>query len=287
MRIRIGIQLTVFIVGFVWGVDAVRVGQADDAPSAEEQQAAAQRLKEMQSLAQACRLSREVDSQQAYVLEPKPLLRWSNPISGVVDGSMWLWTQAGRPVATVDLFSANKGMSWTVQCQSLSLEPFTCQQHAEVRWTPTKPGLELKPVPGAAAPAKTAAGRLTQMRALAREFTVEDDFKTRFRGTEFTTHELRLLAQPLYRYGGDEQPVPDGALFAYVLATACEALLIVEVGEVDGQPAWLYGFAGQTCYELRAKHKEQVVWTQPCWDSAYDKNNPYFAFRPSAPPSPK
>lgn len=288
IRIRIRAALVILAVALsVAAPCAIRGADPASEKSAEEQQAAAERLKEMESLAQSCRLSREVASQKAYVLEPKPLLRWSNPISGVVDGSMWLWTQEGRPVATVDLFSANKGLSWTLQCQSLSLEPFTCQQHDEVQWTPRRGAFELKPVPGAAAPAKTAAARLTQMRAIAREFIVEDDFKTRFRGTEFTTHELRLLAQPLYRYGGDEQPVQDGALFAYVLATACEALLIVEVGEVDGQPAWLYGFAGQTCYELRAKHKEQVVWTQPCWDSAYDKNNPYFAFRPSAPPSPK
>ena len=290
MPIRIRMPAAVLIFAVVLGLEVVRVARADDAApekSAAEQQAAAERLKEMESLAQSCRLSREVASQKAYVLEPKPLLRWSNPISGVVDGSMWLWTHEGRPVATVDLFSANKGLSWTLQCQSLSLEPFTCQQHDEVQWTPRQPGLQLKPVPGAAAPAKTAAARLTQMRAIAREFIVEDDFKTRFRGTEFTTHELRLLVQPLYRYGGDEQPIKDGALFAYVLATACEALLVLEVVEIDSQATWHYGLAGQTCYELRARHKAKLVWTQPCWDSAYDKNNPYFAFRPAPPPPAK
>ena len=150
-----------------------------------------------------------------------------------------------------------------------------------LKWSPRKPGLELKPLPLADTPAKTAAGRLTQMRAIAREFTVQDDFKTTFRGKEFQTHELRLLAQPLYRYGRTDQPVQDGAVFAFVLATACEALLIVESHATDSEPVWRYGLAGQTCYELRAMHSEKPVWSQPCWDSAFDKNNPFFAFSSS------
>ena len=288
--IRIRMPAAVLLIAVALGVDAPRaIRGADPASekSAEEQQAAADRLATMESLARACELSRESASTTPYILEPKPLLRWSNPISGVVDGSLWLWTHEGRPVATVDIFSGNKGLSWNQQWQSLSAEPLECRQHDKVRWTPQQPGLELKPVPGAAAPAKTAAGGLSQMRTIARAFTIEDDFKTQFRGKEFATHELRLLAQPLYRYGGDEQPVKDGALFAYVLATACEALLIVEAGEVDSQPVWLYGLAGQTCYELRAKHGEKTVWTQPCWDSAFDQTKPYFAFRASPPQSPK
>ncbi|MEK6261470.1 MAG: hypothetical protein AABP62_22960 [Planctomycetota bacterium] len=283
MTSRIRMLPAVLIVAVTLGVDAPRVSQGADPASeksAEEQQAAVDRLAMMESLARACELSREADSTKPYILEPKPLLRWSNPISGVVDGSLWLWTHEGQPVATVDIFSGNKGQTWNQQWQSLSAGPFECKQHDKLRWTPRQPGLELQPVPGAAPPAKTAAGRLTQMRAIAREFSIEDDFKAQFQGKDFATHELRLLAQPLYRYGGDEQPVKDGALFAFVLATACEALLIVEVGEVDSQPAWRYGLAGQTCYELRAKHGETIVWTQPCWDRAFDKTKPYFAFGP-------
>ena len=89
--IRIRMPAAVLLFAVVLGLEVVRVARADDAApekSAAEQQAAAERLKEMESLAQSCRLSREVASQKAYVLEPKPLLRWSNPISGVVDGSM-------------------------------------------------------------------------------------------------------------------------------------------------------------------------------------------------------
>ncbi len=277
VQARVRIVVLTIIVSFI--LDRPRaIRGADPAPveSEAEKQAAAERLDTMKSLAQACELSRNAPSQKPIVLESKPLLRWSNPISGMIDGSLWLWTQDGRPVATVDIFAGNKSQSWNHQMQSLSTEPFECKLDGQLRWTPQKPGLELKPVPMAGAPAKTAAARLVQMRAIARDFSVQDDFKTTFRGTEFQTHQLRLLAQPLYRYGREDQPVNDGAVFAFVLATACEALLIVESHAADPEPAWYYGLAGQTCYELRAEYQKQPVWSQPCWDSAFDSNNPYF-----------
>ena len=40
----------------------------------------------MQALAQTCLLTKD-GSAKPYTLEPTPLLRWSNPISGMVDGS--------------------------------------------------------------------------------------------------------------------------------------------------------------------------------------------------------
>ena len=275
MPIRLSLQTVLLIVAALTFATA---GFADDPDSDAERQAAANRLADMEELAKACVLSRNVDTTRSYVLEPKPLLRWSNPISGIVDGSLWLWTDNGRPVATVDIFTGKNWAGWTHHCQSLSAEPFECRQQKQVRWNPQQPGRDLKPVPDAPVPAKTPEQRLIQMRALARQFTVEDDFKSKFRGTEFQTHELRLLAQPLYRYGGDDQLVMDGALFGYVLATACEALLTLEVRDVGGQPAWHYSLAGQTAYELRGKHGDKIVWTQPCWDTAPDPAKPYFAF---------
>jgi hypothetical protein len=275
MPIRILSQFALVIAA---ALTVATVGFPEDLASDAERLASEKRLADMESLAKACVLSRSADTSKSYVLELKPLLRWSNPISGIVDGSLWLWTDSGRPIATVDIFAGKNWNGWNHQYQSLSAEPFECRQQNLVRWNPKEPGRTLKPVPDAPVPAKTPEQRLIQMRALARQFTVEDDFKTKFRGPEFKTHELRLLAQPLYRYGGDDQPVQDGALFGFVLATACEALLTLEVHNVDGQPAWHYSLAGQTCYELRAKHGDKIVWEQPCWDTAFDPAKPFFAF---------
>lgn len=261
---------------------SVRGAEPPADQTTEDRQAAADRLVLMESLAKACQLSREATS-PPYPMEAKPILRWSNPVSGIVDGSLWLWTHEGRPVATLDVFSATKGRTWSHQWQSSSEEAFLCQREGQVRWSPQSPGIVFRPLSDAPQPAMNAAGRLVQMRKLAREFTVEDDFKTKFRGTEFNTHELRLLSQPLYRYGKEGQPVTDGALFAYVLGTACEALLMLEVRDQDGQKEWRYGFTGQTCYAVRARRNGDVVWSQPCWDDAFDMKSPYFAFSITGP----
>ena len=269
-----GVLLTSRVNG--WGADPQGEKPADQTA------AAADRLAVMDALAKACRFSRDAAS-PAYTLEPKPLLRWSNPVSGIEDGALWLWTDAGQPVGTIDTFSTSKGKTYSHQCQSLADHGFVCQVDGKVHWSPQQPGITYQPVPDAPPPASTPSARLIQMRAIAREFTVEDDFKTRFRGTEFNTHELRLLTQPLYRYGREGQRVADGALFAYVLGTACEAILLIEARDQDGKLTWHYGLAGQTCYELRAKYKDQQVWSQPCWDDAFDQQKPYYAFSMPAP----
>lgn len=248
----------------------------------DDRQAAAAQLLLMESLAKACQLSRDATA-APYQLETKPLLRWSNPVSGVEDGALWLWTHEGRPVATLDVFSVTQGRTWSHQWQSLSEVPFLCQHDGQVRWSPQSPGSVFQPLPNAPKPALTAAGRLIQMRALARAFTVEDDFKTQFRGAEFNTHELRLLAQPLYRYSHEGAGIEDGALFAYVLGTACEALLMLEFRDQNGRKEWHYGLTGQTCYEVRAKLNGNVVWSQPCWDDAFDIKSPFFAFSTASP----
>jgi len=277
IRIRWLLAVSMTLIALVPATAQQPATEATDA----ERQAAAERLATMQALAQTCILTKD-GSAKPYTLEPKPLLRWSNPISGMVDGSLWLWTDNGRPVATIDIFIGKTWSNWNHQSQSLAADSFECRRNGQIRWSPRRPGRSFKPVPDGPVPAKTPEQRLVQMRALARQFLVEDDFKTQFRGTEFQTHELRLLAQPLYRYGGEGQAVKDGALFGYVLATACEALLLLEVHETDGQLAWHYSFAGQTCYEVRAKHNDEVVFTQPCWDTAFDPTNPYFAFSAAA-----
>jgi len=278
---RLGFSAILLVAGVCgWGVEP-RVDK-----TAEERQTAADRLAVMEALVKACQVSRDAAS-PAYQLEPKPLLRWSNPVSGIEDGALWLWTKDGRPVACLDTFSTSKGKTYSHQCQSLAENPFVCQVDGQVRWSPQQPGVTYSPVPEAPQPASTPSARLIQMRAIAREFTVEDDFKTRFREPEFHTHELRLLTQPLYRYGRDGDRVLDGAAFAYVLGTACETLLLLEARQEDGNLVWHFAFAGQTCYELRSKYKDQQVWSQPCWDNAFDIQKPFYAFTMPAAPAVK
>ena len=74
----------------------------------------------------------------------------------------------------------------------------------------------MKPIPGAPAPADSAAGRLRQMRALTREFTSR---QTNRAGVDSA---MRLLSQPLYRYEGTSGEPIDAGLFVFVHGGAPE-----------------------------------------------------------------
>src|SRR6516162_9781041 len=41
---------------------------------------------------------------QPMQLVAEPLLRWNNPVSGVRDGTVFIWTAGGRPSAAVQVF---------------------------------------------------------------------------------------------------------------------------------------------------------------------------------------
>ncbi len=126
-------------------------------------------------------------------------------------------------------------------------------------WTPSAPGIELAALSGAPVPARSAAQRLAQMRALSRDFSAStmDGAERRL--------ELRLLPQPLYRYESADPAVLDGALFAFVASTDPEALVVMEARKsaaADG-PVWDYAICRLTDLRLVVRHKGKEVFTAP------------------------
>ena len=79
-----------------------------------------------------------------------------------------------------------------------------------VVWSPARPGVEFKPIPGSPAPADSAAWRLRQMRGLRGSSPAA---RPTARGW---TTAMRLLSQPLYRYEDTKGDLIDGGLFVFV-----------------------------------------------------------------------
>ncbi len=143
-------------------------------------------------------------------------------------------------------------------------------------WTSSRPGVELKPIEGAAAPADTAVLRLRQMRALAQEFT------GRQLNREGLDREMRLLPQPIYRYENTRGDLIDGGLFVFVLGTDPEAFLLIEARQpAAGGPQWQYGAARMSSINLRINHHGREVWNAPVlpWSQVSDRNEPYTFFQ--------
>jgi hypothetical protein len=141
---------------------------------------------------------------------------------------------------------------------SLSEEPFVATWRDKKQWSPKKPGLEWKPIPGAPKPADSPAQRLRQMGELARQF---HGHEVDFRGGRW---ELRLVPKPVYRYELKKtEAVEDGALFVFCQGTDPEIFLGIEARRTQAGYQWHYACAAFSDYELHMRHQETELWNPP------------------------
>jgi hypothetical protein len=195
-------------------------------------------------------------------LRREPVYRWTNPTRvGGQTGDVFVWTYKGRPEVIASIFShPHEPGHLRVMCHefhSLSTEVLTVDRDSPNRWEPQAPGVDLRPVPGAPAPAGSAAGRLAQLRAIAREFSGHS------LSDQGVRWDLRLLPQPLVRYQSDGLGVFDGALFALVSSagTDPEIVLVLEARQTPAGPRWEFAAARFSDMSLWLNHKDKEVWT--------------------------
>lgn len=196
-------------------------------------------------------------------LKPEIVLRWVNPVRVTTGaGAIAVWAREGRPEAMAGVFIWNGDLCHEL-C-SLSREgKLTAKPKTGPRRSMIEPGVEFKVIPDAPAPADTPAARLRQMKSLAERFTARLADKA---GANQQKEELRLLPKPLYRYeikdpATNPAKLVDGALFAYVMGTDPEVVLLLEAVGQD-KPAWQYGFAIATTHAVEASLGEQIVWSR-------------------------
>lgn len=197
--------------------------------------------------------------------EPREVLKWTNPVRHRQLGVVHLWLHEGRAEAMSTVFTnpaLNDDTKNVVmhELQSLSLRRITATgSDGQVRWAPAKPGLVLQPIAGAAEPADSPVARLRQMRTLAREFSAHSIAHY----GETARWELRLLAQPLYRYESKSSDVLDGAVFAFVSSagTDPELILPIEARKVNDRWAWHAAGARFSDFSLYLRHRDKDVWS--------------------------
>ena len=130
-------------------------------------------------------------------------------------------------------------------------------------WATEKPGLTLKPLANADAPAKTPAARLVQMRRLAGDFVANlADTRGNDSGVK---RQLRLLTQPIFRYPAPNEKAiyADGAMFAFVEGTDPEAFLLLEATKAGDEPKWQFGLVRMNRDALRITFRDKDVWSVP------------------------
>jgi hypothetical protein len=210
-------------------------------------------------------------------LQTEPVLKWSNPVVGTVFGEVFIWTDDGRPEVVASIYKYYSPRTHRAnEFHSLAVRKLRAERDGPVVWAPARPGLELTPIPGAAAPAGSAPARLRQMRSLAQEFTGRQTSR------EGVDREMRLLTQPIYRYENTKADLVDGAMFVFVLGTDPEAFLMIEARQPQsGAPEWRFGAARMNSINVRIYHRGREVWTAPeiPWARVWDVTEPYTLFR--------
>lgn len=205
-------------------------------------------------------------------LRSEPLLRWSNPSVGSIHGLVFVWTVDGRPAAIASIykwFEPENHMAFEVH--SLAEQPLLGNLGDRPVWNSSRPGVQFKPVKNAPPPARTAPARLTQMRAISKDFTVEKTDR------EIARQQMRLLTQPIFRYQSPSAHIADGAIFAFVQGTDPEVLLLLESREDGDQAKWHYALARMDSVAFQANHLGHEVWKADVlpWSAVFDNRSPY------------
>lgn len=192
-------------------------------------------------------------------LDPKPILRWTNPATGRLHGEVFVWTADGRPECVMSLYKGwEPAWGFCGELQSLSLTRLVAERNQFIAWKSNEAGITLRDVPDGSAVGETAPRRLRQMHAMAREFTaVLMDYR---KNAEGERQALRLLTSPVYRFSSPERGVADGAMFAFVLGTDAEVFLLLEARGAEKENRWQYALARLNSDELAAFWKEKEVW---------------------------
>ena len=277
----------VVLVGISFAFGSARLSRAEEIPDAAK--ADDEKLRALKEL-----LEQSVDWYEVLPaanakagLRPQVVLTWQNAVRTNTGAAVLaIWTEQGRPEAMATIFENRDGQnqrSIVHEFGSLARSnKIVVRDKTRVHWSPADPGVEFRDLPGAPAPAEDSAARLRQMKSLARKFAA------RLPAPQYQIKNpevLRLLPQPLYRYAlKDSQAanpkLRDGAMFAFVMGTDPEVVLLLEAVEREGNDVWQYGIARATGFGVEASLGDKVVWSVSSQWEHPDPKNLKQIFRP-------
>ena len=212
-------------------------------------------LKAMQQRAQDCRVTLTNDAKAKPQLVTAPVFRYSDEVRHIEDAGIWLWTERGRPVAAMKVEHYQPGAlprPWLCCFASMSERLVQAEWDADPTFRAKKPGVEWQALKDK--PADTRAGRLLQMREIARRFSAE--LLRLAKGEQ--RDQMRLLPRPLYRYEENQGNVLDGAIFGFTgTGTNPDVMLLLDLQPDAG---WQFGFVGMTAEGVIVRLEGREIW---------------------------
>jgi hypothetical protein len=220
---------------------------ADDTESVARQE----RMAAMRQRAEALQL-KIGERPELQSVRKEPLFRYSDAARTTTDGTLWLWTQAERPIAAACLFNdSREGFQWNYELVSLFDSPLVVDGRPGWNWRPIANQRKwiavTEPEPALSEPA-----RLLQMKTLLSQFRANEDH-------DGNQSQLRLLPRPVHRYRCPDEKIEDGAMFLFVYGTNPEVLVQIETLS-GADRSWRIGFARMAAARLKVTRDDQTVW---------------------------
>jgi hypothetical protein len=190
-----------------------------------------------------------INADSAPKFSGRPLLRYNDGtrgFRGLLDATAWRLGESGRPkaIVTLEIYPVDQAKALLqFEFVSLASDMLELRSPLGVRWVPRGAELSLAEFEEASQPGTTLRARLVQMRELARRFAVQEILPNGER------IELRLLSQPIDRYGDPAADILDGAVFVFANGTNPEVGLLLECSEEK----WSYGFFRLSAAKLLAQ----------------------------------
>lgn len=252
--------ILLIILGFASHLPAQDSGQAVPADQAMTEETVADALRVTTDAAKLYQFSVGGKNSRTLRLYPESVLRWSNPEAGEVYGNVFVWTDQNRPQVIGSFFQWYSPLTHgSHELHSLSQDPLQGRRGQETIWRSPGPGVLWNRVIDPPTVGDSNAVRLRQGRAIARRFEIQ---KTDRAGA---SRRLRMLAQPIYRYGGDQSEIVDGMIFVFVQGTDPEVFLLLETRESGGQSNWHYSLARMNSVKFVATYNGEQVWRTEIW----------------------
>jgi hypothetical protein len=213
-----------------------------------------------------------------------PVLKWSQPVRGGQEGSVYLWLDGGRPAVIGTFFiwpnGANVGVSHELHV--LTSERLHGAWRERVRWRPADPALNWTLVEDAEASA-TSARRSIEARQLARRFAA----KSTNRNGE--TSELRLQTRAFFEYQATDEKSDylGGALFSLAHGTDTEVVVWLEAVRDNDKATWRFACFRMSDLALAVTLDGKEVWKTDLaqynqFDGPYLCTAPEFLTQPPA-----
>ncbi|HEY2251446.1 MAG TPA: hypothetical protein VGH74_10315 [Planctomycetaceae bacterium] len=204
-------------------------------------------------------------------LKEQPLIHYSDRVRQLPESTLWVWEQKGAPVLFCKIERVTSGDGgaalWQYCCVPATTEKADVTWGRNFRWRARESSFHWSPLADAPEPRDQPRVRLTQLKAIAREFSGRTE-QTQAQSRQ----EMRLLSNPLHQYAAPEKNVVDGAVFGLTSnGTNPDVLLLIEaLGTPQEKSHWRYAVIGMTGDAAEVTHQGKKVWSKPFSDGPGD-----------------